>query len=730
MNTLLRMYPGDDWAVLAANVVVQVTVVTLAAWLLVRLGGRWNAAWRYMAWLAALGCVLASPALACLMQGTGAALVTLRPAPVAEPTDMPIVPVRQSGVAETAPQAATNDVRAEPGGRSSGPGAEDRPSRGVATPDVLRAIAGGALAVWMLGVGLLAARWCHGLRLAAALRREARPLDPAAAAESLRRVRQALRTARLPPVATSARVDRPIMVGLVRPLVILPEEALQSLGESELADVLVHECAHAVCGHQVIGLLQRAATALFWPHPLVHLMNRGLARAREEVCDNFVLGRSDARRYARTLLDLSQSLVGCSPRPVAFGLFHSRWKLEDRIAGLLDRRRKTMTRVSRLTAAALVAVFLLPMLAIAGTKVVEPAPIELRLVNKMVDAFPEKTDLSTPESAMAALCRAYARQDADAYKGLIWWAKGEPAADAASRLPEATAKKALDTEIVAVLTYREDLAAVIVRMNESDGGLPIVNWHFGRIDGQWKYFDVWPDLHLAYELHSIEAAEQRFAAEKDMLWGYFVHLREDVKQRGSPAAKREEGRSASTAPSRSAKYRREMEDWKANFWRLGLELDPSGLQLQAVQYAVLDHDPVPAYLSQLKKMQKSYRQRIEEADTEAWKAQQRRVQMQISWNAGFKDVTGEDLGLLEARQGARAHVALLSSNGPGGKKWVVTKAMGTRDGQPVCWCIPVEVKKGEEVRIVLSKDNTFDLRALYDEAMKEPAEPGDKEGPK
>ena len=79
------------------------------------------------------------------------------------------------------------------------------------------------------------------------------------------------------------------MIGLVRPLVILPEDLPGTLRGPELADILVHECAHAVCRHQVVGVLQRLAGMLFWPHPLMHMLNRELARAREEVCDNYVL---------------------------------------------------------------------------------------------------------------------------------------------------------------------------------------------------------------------------------------------------------------------------------------------------------------------------------------------------------------------------------------------------------------------------------------------------------
>ena len=65
-----------------------------------------------------------------------------------------------------------------------------------------------------------------------------------------------------------------------------------------------------------------------------------------------------------------------------------------------------MIRVSRWTAAALTATFLLLARVVAGTRVLQAAPLEPRAVNKLVKDFPEKVDLSTPESAMAAWCRA------------------------------------------------------------------------------------------------------------------------------------------------------------------------------------------------------------------------------------------------------------------------------------------------------------------------------------
>ena len=56
------------------------------------------------------------------------------------------------------------------------------------------------------------------------------------------------------------------------------------------------------------------------------------------------------------------------------------------------------------------------------------------------------------------------------------------------------------------------------------------------------------------------------------------------------------------------------------------------------------------------------------------------------------------------------------SNSRPGKRWVITKTVDI-EGKPVCWCIPVEVKKGESVDVTFDQSNVFDLRAAYDTAM-------------
>jgi len=54
----------------------------------------------------------------------------------------------------------------------------------------------------------------------------------------------AFRKSRLPELYTSAKVESPITIGLLNPVVIIPERLYGTLSENELKSILLHELAH------------------------------------------------------------------------------------------------------------------------------------------------------------------------------------------------------------------------------------------------------------------------------------------------------------------------------------------------------------------------------------------------------------------------------------------------------------------------------------------------------
>ena len=175
----------------------------------------------------------------------------------------------------------------------------------------------------------------------------------------------------------------------------------------------------------------------------------------------------------------------------------------------------------------------------------------------------------------------------------------------------------------------------------------------------------------------------------------------------------------------SPKQLQEIAKMDATTWQLELRLNMPTMNPQAVQYAILDTDAALSYTAQLKRMRTSNRQMLANADTKSWKGMVRYVQMKIDWDNGFGNVTGDNLNLLTNRPGANSSGNVISSNGPAGKKWVVTKCVFI-DNRPYCWCIPVEVSIGKRVYVTLNDSNVFDLRKPYDAAMNEPSLDGDK----
>ncbi|MGH7194545.1 MAG: M56 family metallopeptidase, partial [Candidatus Saccharimonadales bacterium] len=122
----------------------------------------------------------------------------------------------------------------------------------------------------------------------------------------------------------------------------------ESINSVELRDVLAHEAEHLRRGDHWVMLLQGLLVAAYWPIVTVHLVNRALNRAREELCDNAVVAGRDPVSYGQSLLIVAQRVSG--GREFAVRLAPSvigRGELERRVAGLLDNRRDRRTQVAR-----------------------------------------------------------------------------------------------------------------------------------------------------------------------------------------------------------------------------------------------------------------------------------------------------------------------------------------------------------------------------------------------
>jgi beta-lactamase regulating signal transducer with metallopeptidase domain/5-hydroxyisourate hydrolase-like protein (transthyretin family) len=130
------------------------------------------------------------------------------------------------------------------------------------------------------------------------------------------------------------------LVGYWQPAVLLPDA-----DDAPLRQALLHELVHLSRGDCLWNLLRQLATALLPVQPLVWLLARRIEQTAEEVCDDFVVQHgADRCRYAEHLVELaSRNLAPALPAGV--GMISFRSLSARRIARILDASRTLSTRV-------------------------------------------------------------------------------------------------------------------------------------------------------------------------------------------------------------------------------------------------------------------------------------------------------------------------------------------------------------------------------------------------
>ncbi len=157
--------------------------------------------------------------------------------------------------------------------------------------------------LWLVGSPLVFAWSMTGLAGAERLRKLSEPVSDPRVEELCRRLARSLRITRGIAVRVCRRVSSPILVGVLRPAILLPPALISGLSPEQLEMILLHELAHVRRWDNLVNLLQRIVESLLFFHPAVWLVSRWVRQEREHCCDDVVLGRvADRDRYAETLL--------------------------------------------------------------------------------------------------------------------------------------------------------------------------------------------------------------------------------------------------------------------------------------------------------------------------------------------------------------------------------------------------------------------------------------------
>ena len=165
---------------------------------------------------------------------------------------------------------------------------------------------GWVAAFWILGVVLLLGRIVLGYALIWRLRLKAEVCCRGPLFEAMRKACLALDGAHVA-VASSDSIRSPIVVGVLRPLILVPTDLVAKLHVDELELVLVHELAHVRRWDNLTLLVKRLITVAFFFHPVVWLCGVKLRREAEKACDDLVVFTTGCSElYARSLMNVAE----------------------------------------------------------------------------------------------------------------------------------------------------------------------------------------------------------------------------------------------------------------------------------------------------------------------------------------------------------------------------------------------------------------------------------------
>jgi len=330
--------------ILADAALKGVLIVALAAALAAALC-RSSAAARHVVWSAALACLVALPALSVALPSWQApVLPRFLAAGQAAARDAIALP--------PAPADAVVVSVESPAGPAASPASPSAPAQGASAPWMAW-----AAAIWAIGALAVLTPWVLGTLAVRRLARGARPPEDPSWETLLRRAAADLDLARRVRLLASPRVAMPMVWGILRPVILLPQHA-DAWPAHERRAVLLHELAHVKRLDGLMQLVGRAACALYWFNPLVHLAAGRQHDERERACDDRVLAAGQkASDYAAQLLSIAQQVRRSPLAAVAAVAMARPSRMEGRLLAILDatRSRRALSRAAALATVLLAA---------------------------------------------------------------------------------------------------------------------------------------------------------------------------------------------------------------------------------------------------------------------------------------------------------------------------------------------------------------------------------------
>ncbi|WP_010587488.1 M56 family metallopeptidase [Schlesneria paludicola] len=188
------------------------------------------------------------------------------------------------------------------------------------------------VAVWLSGVTLFGTRMILSLYAVRRLRRSGVVVTDSLLTSTIRSLTERLKVRAGVQFMQTALVRVPLVLGWLRPVILIPVSLTSGLTIEQIEAVLAHELAHIKRHDYLVNVLQSLVETLLFYHPSVWWVSRMIRDEREHCCDAIALQAiGDRHVYAKALFELARQAT----QPMSLAVAVDGGRLADRIRRIM-----------------------------------------------------------------------------------------------------------------------------------------------------------------------------------------------------------------------------------------------------------------------------------------------------------------------------------------------------------------------------------------------------------
>jgi uncharacterized protein YjbI with pentapeptide repeats/beta-lactamase regulating signal transducer with metallopeptidase domain len=207
--------------------------------------------------------------------------------------------------------------------------------------------------VWLLGILAFTLRFIGGLAYMQRLKNYRISKVSAEWQKKFQELCNRLNIKKTIKIYESALARVPMVIGIIKPVILLPVSAFTGLSPKQLESIIVHELAHIIRRDYLVNLLQSILEILFFYHPAVWWINGVIREERENCCDDIAIEKTgDSASYAKALANIQEQLL--LKENLAMAIATNKNRLLKRIKRLLNQPKMKTNFIEGFTASCII----------------------------------------------------------------------------------------------------------------------------------------------------------------------------------------------------------------------------------------------------------------------------------------------------------------------------------------------------------------------------------------